>query len=290
MEHVETKSVRSQKAEPGEVLKSLVNVHYAKANSWKTALLALQMALYAAGVVAVFAPALTTSYPPVAVILALSTTWIGIQASKFKSTADSLKRQYEYWQGFGKELPKGMLADLRVAVSGRIDEYEDRLLQKGLSFSSSKPLGPTRVLENLCESAWFTKHLAAWCGRWLGVVFVLAAVLSVALLLISINSLTGLSSRVAAAQCVSVTLTSLLSLGILHSWLAFRDYSQKAGDIENEAQRLLKSGTTDVFDAQRALSEYQLVRAGGPTIPTLVWKMQRDRLNDNWNDLKKPTN
>jgi hypothetical protein len=221
-------------------------------------------------------------------LLAAASTWLTIQASKFKGIADTLKRHHEYWQGFGKELPKGWLADLRVTVSGGITDEEDRLLRQGLRFSSSKPLGPARVLENLCESAWFTKHHAAWCAERLGVVFVLSVVFAIVLLLVLLTSMKGLTSMMAAAQCVSVTLTTLLSIGVLHSWLAFRGYSQKEGEIEAESQRLLKSGA-DAFEAQRTLAEYQLVRASAPTIPTWVWKIQRDCLNKNWNDLKKPT-
>ena len=142
------------------------------------------------------------------------------------------------------------------------------------------------MLENLSESAWFTKHLAAWCAVRLGAVFVLTVVFAVVLLLVLFTSQTGLPFRVAAAQCLSATLSSLLSLGVLHSWMAFKDYSQKAGEIDAEAQRLLKAGAADAFEAERALSEYQLLRASGPSIPTWVWKSQRDRLNQSWKDLK----
>ena len=90
----------------------------------------------------------------------------------------------------------------------------------------------------------------------------------------------------AAAQCVSVTLSTLLSIGVLHSWLAFRSYSQKAEEIEAESERLSKSGA-DAFEAQRTLAEYQLMRASAPTIPTWVWNKQRDCLNKNWNELKE---
>ena len=288
MENTDKQLLAAKKAQADEVLENLVNVHYAKANCWGAWLLAMQILLYAAGVVAVFVPTLTMSYPPLAILLAATGTWLAVQASKFKGTAETLKRHHEYWQGFGKNLPNGLLADLRVTVSGGLTEEEDRLLRQGLRFSSTKPMGPARVLENLCQSAWFTKHHAAWCAERLGVVFILSVVSAIVLLLVLLASIKGLTSRMAAAQCVSVTLSTLLSIGVLHSWLAFRGYSQKAGEIEAESERLLKSGA-DAFEAQRTLAEYQLVRASAPTIPTWVWKMQRDRLNENWNDLKKPT-
>ena len=34
------------------------------------------------------------------------------------------------------------------------------LLKLGITYASDEPQGPRRGLENLCESAWFTKQLA----------------------------------------------------------------------------------------------------------------------------------
>jgi hypothetical protein len=289
MDNTDKQSLGAKKAKADEVLENLVNVHYAKANCWGRWLLSMQVLLYGSGVVAIFVPAVTLSYPPLAILLAVTSTWFAIQISKFKGTAETLKRHHEYWQGFGKDLPSGLLADLRVTVSGGVTDEEDRLLRQGIRFASAKPLGPARVLENLCESAWFTKHHATWCAEKLGVVFVLTVVLAILVLLVFLSSIKTLTSMMVAAQCVSVTLSTLLSIGVFRSWLEFRGYSQKAGDIEAESQRLLKFKTVDAFEAQRILAEYQLVRAGAPTIPTWVWKIQRERLNRSWDDLKKPT-
>ncbi len=272
-----------------KILEKLVNLHFKKAKVWGGTHVLLQVLLYLAGVVAVFVPSVTTSYPPVALVLALIGAWLSGQASKFKGVADSLKRQHEYWQGLGPSPPTGLLADMRVNITGDLSEEENRLLREGLTFSSSKAVGPARVLENLSESTWFTKHLAGWCATALCTVFVLTLTGAVILLLVSAASLGDLTVRVAAAKCVAATFTFLLSIGVVRSWLAFSRYSQKAGEIEAEAQRLLKTGNADTLTAQRVLGEYQLLRASAPLIPTWVWEWQRNKLNDNWRELKCAT-
>jgi hypothetical protein len=139
MANTETRASPGQKA--GEILQNLVNVHYARAGFWSNVLLGMQLLLYLAGVAAVFVPKLTTSYPPVALALVIIGTWLSFQASKFKGAAEVLKRHYEHWQGFGKDLPRALLADMRATTFGGISAEEDRLLREGLSFSSLKPLG-----------------------------------------------------------------------------------------------------------------------------------------------------
>jgi len=156
-----------------------------------------------------------------------------------------------------------------------------------LIFSSGKPVGPSRVVENLVETAWFTKHLAGSCRNIFFAVFVVSLILSVVLLLITASSAAQVSSRLAAAKCVSATLTFLISVGVLREWLSFLEFSKNAGEIEAEAERLCRGDVTE-FEAQRLLAEYQMIRAAAPLIPTVAWKIRRDALNEAWKQLKHP--
>ena len=91
----------------------------------------------------------------------------------------------------------------------------------------------------------------------------------------------------ADAKFVAATLLFLISVGTLRSWLAYAALSQKAGDIDGEAGRLVAAGKVDAFEAQRLLAEYQLARASAPLVPTWVWRLHRESLNKNW-ELKRP--
>jgi hypothetical protein len=198
-----------------------VNTAYNKAKGWAGAVLALQVVLFLAGVVAVFAPKVTLSYPWIALPLALVVAWISSQASKFKGMAETAKRQHELLAGFGIAPSGGQLADLRVNLPKGLPEETDKFLRQGITYSSGKPPGPVRVLENLSESAWFTKHLAEWCCILLRAVFVISLVVAVSLLLISATTLAGTPVGLGAAKCVAATLLFLISIGTLRSWMAY---------------------------------------------------------------------
>jgi hypothetical protein len=214
---------------------------------------------------------------------------VSARAEKLKSVGETLKREHEYWQGFGRAPSLSRLADLKVSTSGKLPEAQSQLLRQGLAFSSGKAAGPARVMENLVESTWFTKHLAGWCGNILCLVFVASSILSIILLLITASSAAQVSSRLAAAKCVSATFTFLISVGVLRQWLSFAEFSKNAGQIEAEAERLSRTEVTE-FEAQRLLTEYWLIRAGAPLIPTFAWKFRRDALNEAWKQLKHPNN
>jgi len=271
-------------------LQNLINIHYHKAKVWTGWLVAAEILIYMAGVVAVFLPNVPLEYPAVALVIVLITTRISIKAEKFKWVAESLKRQFEYCEGFGQPPSRGQLADLRASVDCTLSDKFDALLKEGLNYSSEQPLGHRRSLENLCESAWFSKHLAGWCSEKLRALFVVCIIGAVVILLIVASS-APVGNHVATliAKCVSSTLTFLVSIGILRSWLAYADFSKEAGSLETEAQRLLEDKSAGAFEAQRLLAEYQLLRATSPSIPTWVWKIRRKTLNQNWAELKRPT-
>lgn len=265
----------------------LVNTAYDRAKVWSGAVMGLQVLLFLAGVVAVFVPQLTLTYPWIALPLALVVAWLSSQASKFKGMAETAKRQHEYLVGFGIAPSRGQLADLRISLPNGLSEETDKLLRQGITYFSGKPPGSIRVLENLSESAWFSKHLAQWCGLLLRAVFVGSLIVAVSLLLLSATTLAGTPVGFAAAKCVAATLLFLISIGTLRSWMAYCRLSEKARDTDAEATRLLATGTPDSFEVQRLFAEYQLARASAPLIPTWVWRIRRDILNRNW-ELKRP--
>jgi len=270
-----------------DVIEGLVNQAYDKAKWWSGSVIGLQTTLFVAGVIAIFFSKFTLSYPWIALPLALLGAWMSGRAAKFKGMAERAKRQHEYLAGFGVAPSRGMLADLRVSLARELPEETDRLLRLGITYSSGKPPGAARVLENLCESGWFTKHLADWCACALRALFLGTVVIAVTLLLLSATSLSGTPVGIVAAKFVAATLIFLISIGTLRSWLAYAALSQKAGDIDAEASRLLAAGKLDAFEAQRLLAEYQLARASAPLVPTWVWRFRRDTLNKHW-ELKRP--
>jgi len=268
--------------DPLRVLESLLNSAYAKAKVWGVAYLILQATLFVVGVVAIFVPRVSVSYPWCALPLALVGVGITARAGRYKGMAEQLKRQHEYVAGLGHPPVKRILANLRMELPSELAPKLDELLREGITYSSDKPFGPIRVLENLCESAWFSQHLAGFCASCLRAIFVLTLSVAIVLLLLSAITLSGSPVGIGAAKCVSATLLFLISVGTLRFWLSYHAFSRKSEQTESEASRLLAGSEPDLCDTQRLLAEYQLARASAPLIPTWAWMLLRKRLNKNW--------
>ncbi len=285
----QTQTPQGTKTLPGEpsglaldVLGTLVNRAYDRAKTWAGVGLCLQILLFGAGVVAIFWPAVTLSYPWVAVPLALIGAEIARRASNYKGMAEAAKRQHEYVVGFGLKPSTAQLADLRQSLQNELSPEMDRLLKLGITYASTEPYGPRRALENLCESSWYTKHLANRCMMWVGATVMISMTVAISLLLWSSSSLPGTFAGFAAAKSVAATFTFLISVGAVRSWVGFAKLSHKAKDIDSEACKLLAGGEPDGIEVQRLLSEYQIARASAALIPTRMWRLHQNSMNEDW--------
>jgi len=282
---------QQESADYVDVLKKLVNRAYKKAKLWTGVVAILEIFLFLSGIIAVFFPTVSLSYPWIALPVALIGVFISSKSSGFKNKAEMLKRKHEYLMGFGTIPNKGELADLQIELSNELPEEEDELLRKGITYWSKKSAGPIRTLENLMESAWFTKHLAGFCAYCLGTVFLVSLALAISLLILCATSLAGTSVGLAASKCIAATIMFLISTRVLVSWLAYLGSRKNAESIDSAAGELLATAKkADAFEVQKLLSEYQIMRASAPLIPTLVWKIRRNALNKAWETLKHPQN
>lgn len=265
-----------------DVLGTLVNRAYDRAKLWAGAGLVLQGTLFGAGVLAIFWPSVTLSYPWVAMPLALVGAEIARRASNYKGMAETAKRQHEQVVGFGIKPSTGQLADLRQSLQKEMTPEADQLFKLGITYASNAPYGPRRALENLCESAWYTRHLASRCVLWVGATVLISLTVAISLLLWSAASLGGTTAGLAAAKSVAATFTFLISVGSIRSWVGYAKIGQKAKDIDSEACKLLSRRDAEACDAQRLLTEYQVARASAPLVPTWIWKIHRTSMNEDW--------
>lgn len=267
-------------------LKELQNAAYVRAKDWARSSIVLQVFLYLSSVLAVSFPACSLKYLVVALPLALLGAYLATEASKHKSTAESLKREQEHCEGLGKAPNKHRIANLRVTFPKGLNKELNRLLDEGTTYASQLPVGIPKTLENLSESAWFSHHLSASCGRMLGWLFFGALALSTWLLLLCSTALAGSSVAATSAQSVASTLAFLISVGIFKHWMGYISFSQRADGVFNEARRMLSAKEpASAEDALKLLSEYQVARASAPLVPTWVWQLNQKRLNQNWSTI-----
>lgn len=268
--------------EPPTVLVRLQNAAYQKAKFWTGALVGLQAFLFAGGLVSIFSTGWSVSYPWLAFPLAVAGALMASRATHLKARAELLKRQNEFLDGLGTTPSPRTLANLQAELPPDLKPEVDRLLTEGVTFVSTEPVGLARALDNLCESAFFSHHLARLCAGYLLALMIVTGVVAVSFLLFCLHTLHDASAGVTAARAVAATLVFLISVGTLKSWHGYARFSANADRAHEEAARLLKVADLDPCDAHRAIAEYQLARAGAPMIPTFVWEIHRDRLNQIW--------
>lgn len=273
--------------QPSENLQSLINILYHRAKLWLGGLLRCDALTYLAGISAFFLHDVPWEVPAASIIIVLVVEAISSRVDSLSELAEKLKRWHELSEGFGVHPSKDELADISVAIDGSLPTKYELLLTAGLMFASTAPIGSDHALENLCESAWSSKHLSKFCAGWLTTVCIITGVSAlVVLLFLATSAATGGHASTLVAKCISATFSFIVSVGVVKSLLVFFRFSRESGEIESEATRLRNRGNVSEFETMRLLGDYQLLRASSPVIPTWVWRIKRNKLNKLWKQYK----
>ncbi len=182
------------------------------------------------------------------------------------------------WTDFLARCPKSVKGKSRTDPAG------------GAFFASQDSPGARKAFQNMLESAWWSKHL---CERMYQLYFFLLGVAilgSIAALIVSLEvaPIRDEAGRVnrdalsAVANAVTSVLMLVISLRLAEAALGFLQFSREAERCEDEAEAALAAQSEDTIKAAKLWHEYQLERAIAPVLPTWIWKMRRDELNDLW--------
>jgi len=264
------------------VLVRLQNATFRQAKLWASMQVGLQAILFAGGLVSIFSERWSLGYPWLAFPLAVIGVCMTLRTTYFKGRAEFLKRQHEYLDGLGSQPSERILANLRAELPAALKPEVERLLTAGTTYASASPAGLNRVLENVCQSAFFSRQLAAYCAHYLLILLVVTGVVAVSFLLFCLHTLHDAVSAVTAARSVAATLVFLISVGTIRCWRGYATFSAKAEQAYAEADRQLAQADPGPCETHRILAEYQLARAAAPLIPTAVWRFHRTRLNEIW--------
>ncbi len=198
-----------------------------------------------------------------------------------KSQCESLLRKLDLCRSFDMAISP---ADKRDIVS-----YLPKPLRKRFSdselpdtyFTSSEPSGPRRAVENLVESAWYTKQQANMMAGVCIALTILVVGGAIAALIVTSNEVQSVATRINISKVVTSWLLLIFSLGMFkHGW-AYYKLAEQSGRTYNTGEHLLRGEVTEA-DAVKQWYEYQIGRASSPLLPELLWKLKQDDLNDAW--------
>lgn len=238
------------------------------------------------GVVVVVLKLIPEIAPFITVLLSLASFWFAQKSSQIRGIAESLLRKLELADGVGWEISGREIADVRVIAPKSVEKFLPAYTNEEKFFASQEGVGPKRAIENTQESAWWSKHLARRAEQiYSGATWVIV-VLSIGLLIVSMNMITNTAQLSDIARVATSILVFTLSGGIWQLGKGYASFSRKAEQIESRAAQLLEGRPTEV-QAVKLIAEYQLARATAPLLPSWLYKSMRNKLNSLWEESRK---
>lgn len=234
--------------------------------------------VYVVGVIGIFVTDTYSVVPVVALLLIVLSEFLQYRSDTYKGIAESLRRKLDFMHSFGWSIPKKDLTDVLLELPQHIEEKVKATPAEDY-FMSSTDFGPVKALENLEESAWWSKHLTKIAWKYCVGIIAFVLLLSFVSLYISIN----LSVKNLYIPQISKIITSsimvLFSIGFVRTAIGYSRFRKKAGQIDSILPDKIKSTTLGDPECIKLWSEYHIARASSPLIPSIIWEMNEKRLN-----------
>lgn len=203
------------------------------------------------------------------------------RSDRFKQLADKLKRAFEMFDGLGWPVSAKELSDLLVTVS-RHEREQAHEEPEQRYFASKAQQSAQRLLENLEESAWWTKHLAGSMAFHASLLCVGVFVVAAITLVVTLQSTASQTIADTVAKVTTSIVVFIFSGGYFRLAFEYNQFSRGAEQIENQANFLLQRKDFTEIQATKLLHDYHIIRAGSPLLPNWLWKYRRGDLNELW--------
>ncbi|MEJ7623750.1 MAG: hypothetical protein WKF34_07135 [Pyrinomonadaceae bacterium] len=243
---------------------------------------AAKLVAFLLGIPTVFLPEYALWFAIGVALLAFFAEAAGINSSWYKSTADGLLRKLDLRDGFGWQIDSIDIADARMNLSGRDRNRVDLARDTGEYFATGSETGWKRAVENLRESAWWSKHLALSMGRIAFTATILLSVASMLGLLVSFLLFSSMAPLIAVSRIIIALLLLVVSVGLIPLTISYWNFSKRSEQVEKNASKLLEKESDEEIPAIKLVSEYHVARSAGPLIPSWLWKCKRKTLNETW--------
>lgn len=262
--------------------RTLCQAYFELAKRWMIAAISSKILIFTIGIITVFWSVFPGFSPFIVIILSIASDLFLWRSDIIKGTAESLLRKLDFWDSFGWAISKAELSDIIMRSSSNLYKLAPVEIVGEKYFASKEGVGAKRALENIQESAWWSKHLSEKMGQYcLTVTCVLIAVLF-GVLLVSIQTVNSSSTLANTGRVVTSALMLVFSLGLFRFVSGYYGFSRKATQIEERIENLITSQNFDSFDAIKATHEYHIARAAAPLIPSWIWRNMQANLNEMW--------
>jgi hypothetical protein len=241
----------------------------------------VRFATFVVGSGAVFLAKSPVYLPQILFLAIVTAELVQWRSDMIKSQSESVLRKLDLCRSFdiGISLTdrRDIVLSLPKALRNRLSDLE----AADDYFTSSAAPGPRKAVENLVESAWYTKQQAR---MMVGVCCLLAVVIvgiALSALVVTSHEVQSVTTRVNVSRVVTSWLLLIFSLGLFkHGW-AYYKLAERSERTYNNGDHLLGRELTEA-DALKQWYEYQIGRASSPLLPEWLWDLKQDDLNDAW--------
>lgn len=278
-----------QQTSVGDFLNNAQREQNDGAKTWWWGTRVLQLVVLIIGIVITVWNILPTELAIIASLLSVGsviTQWV---ADHRKGNAQAIHRKFEFLDALGWEVSSQELRNLHVILPKGVKAKLDKSPNSPYTYFASKtPRSPRRLMENLTESSFFSRHLAMRSAQIFGAITVVVFLLAIVMLLLALQASPTQTTGIVTAKIFVAVLGFLFTAGFIRLTYDFYRFSQISSRAEDNACTLLKQTDIELEEAIKLYHEYQLTRASSPLIPTLVWKSMRDELNKRWEQYNQP--
>ncbi|MGI0488511.1 hypothetical protein ACN4EK_24130 [Pantanalinema rosaneae CENA516] len=269
--------------------RAICNAYFVLAKKWLTFALLCKLLIFVVGTITVFVPSLGGYIPPLLITLfAIIAELFSWRSDVYKGSAEALLRKLDARDSLGWAISGAEMSDLGIRSPKKLSKLVSAAALNQEYFASQEGVGAKRTLENIQESAWWSKHLSERMGQYyllltvgliIGLVLVLAA---------SVETVRNYTLLVGIGRVVTASLMLVFSLGLFRSVLGYYSFAGKAARIEERIEHLLGNVSITEIDAIKVMHEYQLARSSAPLIPSWLWEQMKDDLNEMWHQYRQP--
>jgi hypothetical protein len=241
----------------------------------------LRLTAFIVGAWAVFLAKPPLYLPQILFMIVVAAELFQWRSDVVKGRCESLLRKLDVCRSFDMAISPADKRDIAAYLPRSLRQRFSDAESPDTYFTGSTPPSSQKAVEDLVESAWYTKQQANMMVRICFVLSVIVVGGAFVALIVASNDVQNPSTRTNISKVVTAWLLLIFSLGMFkHGW-GYYKLAERSERTYYTGEHLLRGEVTE-DDAVKQWYEYQIGRASSPLLPEWLWKLKQDDLNDAW--------
>ncbi len=175
--------------------RTLCQAYFELAKRWIIAAILSKILIFLFGILTIFLPIIPGYAPFVITVFSIASDLFAWRSDMIKGTADTLLRKLDQWDSFGWAISRAEMSDLLMRSPTNLYKLAPTEIVGEEYFASKEGIGAKRAMENIQESAWWSKHLSERMGQYCFAVTCILIAILFGVLLLSIQTV-GISAKI----------------------------------------------------------------------------------------------